>query len=277
MAYTKPTRTKAKTGKRVKHLTIGNTDKYKNYHTITNQEIEAMVPVNFRNVISVLKDVTKKFNKGIIPTETYRYDMTMTSDVIAEKDVIKIIEMGVPFIYHVAIPDSSDRSQADNNKFKITGSLGVTDNIMDALARSSAETAIMYTYSAYAKPLVSEVEKAHECTKVIFEVPLVVPDMSAHNVVVAFDPYKTNIDEVQIDLPPLKQFEIDGGNADVADIRKRFYINKLDGLWYPATKTKYNLYKSLQREFSDWGTYVTMVCQDEKEREALDKLVAEGK
>ena len=132
------------------------------------------------------------------------------------------------------------------------------------LPRSLTKVLFLQKLIGYAKPLVSEVEKAHECTKVIFEVPLVVPDMSAHNVVVAFDPYKTNIDEVQIDLPPLKQFEIDGGNADVADIRKRFYVNKLDGLWYPATKTKYNLYKSLQREFSDWGTDMNTIAEGKR-------------
>lgn len=261
-------------------MTIGNTDKYKNYNSVTDEEIQAMVPVNFGNASKVLKQVSERFNKGEIPTETYRYDMTMATDVLRENTVIQLIEMGVPFIYHVAVTDSSDRSASDNNKYKIQGSLGVTDNIMEALARSSAETAIMYTYSASAKPSVSEVEKAHECTKVIFEVPLIVPDMSAHSVVVAFDPYKTNIDEVQLDLPPLSEQEIDMGsevNSWIVPARKKFYINRLDGLWYPSVKTKYMLYKSLQREFSDWGTYITMICRDEKEQKALDSLVEEGK
>lgn len=269
MVYTKPTRAKS-TGKRNKRLNIGNTDKYNNYNSVTNNEIASAISFDSRGVKKVEKELLRQLNKGIFPTETYRYDKIVHNDYKIESNIIDIIEMEVPFIYHIMIESSG------NNEFSFQYP-NLSDRILDALAKSSAETAVMYTYSSKFPPAVSEVEKAHEATKVVFEVPLIIPDMSAHSVVAAFDPYKANIDEVQIDIPPLTNKEINYGSEGIVTMRKKMYMYEQDKLWHAFPKTKYDMYKALERAFSDWGTYITMVCRDDVEKASLDKLVADGK
>ena len=269
MVYTRPTRAK-NTGKRTKRLNIGNTDKYNNYKSITNDEVSKAVSFDFEGVKKAEKELLRQLNKGIFPTETYRYDKIIHNDYKYESNVIDIIEMEVPFIYHIMIESSG------KNEFQFQYP-NLSDRVLDALAKSSAETTIMYTYSSKFPPAVSEVEKAHEATKVVFEVPLIIPDMSAHSVVAAFDPYKYNIDEVQIDIPPLTNKEINYGSEGIVNMRKRMYLYEQDGLWHAYPKTKYDMYKALKRAFSDWGTYITMVCQNDAEKASLDKLVADGK
>lgn len=276
MVYTKPVHTNnsgSTNNKRKKHLNIGNTDKFNNYQSILSSDISDMVPVMFSNIKKVVKDVEKRINRGEEITQIYRYDKNMSSDILAEKYVIELIEMNVPFIYHIMIRDEKKRSS-------LLANFGVSDKILDALAHSSADTEIMYTYSNKVTPSVNDVMKAHECTKVVFELPLIVPDMSAHKLVVAFEPYKTNIDEVQIDIPPLHDEEIEYGkdvNPGIVHVRKTYYFRKPDGLWYPTAQSKYITYKALKREFSDWGTYITMICRDKEEQAELDRMVKEGK
>lgn len=275
MVYTKPIRTTGN-GKRIKRLTIGNTDKYHNYNSITNAELNSMVPVNRTDIKKILKSVANKIAKGKVDTNTYRYDKPIDSamDSALESNVIDLISLDVNFIYHCKVGH-------------------VSDNVLDTLSRSSGDTAVLFTlgndkdagadnpWEFNKGDKVNNVAKAYEATKVIFEVPIVLPDMNAVTIIKAFEPYATNIDEVQIDIPPLTEEEITYGEdttgSFIVDLRKDCYYIKPDGLWYCYPKNKYTLYKNIERAFSDWGTYVTMICTDNADKAALDKLVLEDK
>ena len=207
MAYTPPTRASSKRS-RSRRLTIGNTDKYKNYNSITTDDVNSMIRINRANI--------KK----------------------------------------------------------------VSDSMLDALSKGLGNTSVLYSYKANYMHSIESVREAHEATRVVFDVPLVIPDMTQQQIISAFEPYKTSIDEVQLDICPLTQEEIDYGKGTekgfMAQFRKTKYYLRPDGKWYSYPKTKYDVFKSVEKAFSSWGTYITMICTDKQDKSELDKLVKEG-
>lgn len=272
MVYTEPIRSKNNNSRRKKRLTIGNTDRFKNYNSITNEELNSMVVINANNILSIRDSVAKKYNAGKVDNNIYRYDKVYEFAVerASENVLLDLLDMGINLVYHVQVGE-------------------VTDKMLDALARSAGDTAILYTLHDKNMHVekgikiidkVNNVMKAHEATKVIFDTALVLPDMSGVDIIKAFEPYATNINEIQIDIPALTTKEIEYGkdtNSFMVDMRKQYYILKTDGLWYCSPKSKYTIYKSIKRAFSDWGTMITMVCKDKAEKRALDKLVESNK
>lgn len=261
MSYTKPIRSKNKT-KRVKRLTIGNTDRYKNYNSITNADIQQQIAINYKNIKTIKNKIEKQLASGTLDTKAvYRYDNVNLYSKLKEPDVIDIIDMGVNLIYHTSFGTLSDK-------------------LLDSLARSVGDTAVLYSIQSEYRPTVGEVQKAHSATKVTFDVSLVLPDMIVSDIVKAFEPYKTDIDEVQVDIPALTDKEINYGNdkkTNIVEFRKTFYTLKIDKLWHCSTQSKYTLYKGIERPFSTWGTYITMICEDNTEKKLLDKMVKDNK
>lgn len=265
MVYTKPTRAERKTTRK-KHLTIGNTDKYNNYSSITEAEISKMKYITKDHVKIIKNNIAKKLNKGRIDNKSYMYErkMSLTPNLPDPNtsDLVDIIGMGVDFTYHAIACE-------------------VPDEILQAMAKSVGKTRVLYTYSSDYYHSVEDVAKAHEATRVVFELPIIVPDVSATDIITAFDPYKTNIDEVQIDVSPLTTEEIEYGldtkNEVIVNLRKSFYFMDIEGIWYPSADSKYRVYKGLEKAFSSWGTYITMICRDDKDKAQLDKLVSENK
>jgi hypothetical protein len=258
MVYTKPTRSTSK--KRRKRLTIGNTDKYNNYKSITNDDLNNMVVINAKNVKLMKAKIEKQLNEGKdITNIMYRYDNIKSEEnIVAEDDLIELLDMGINITYHV-----------------LTGS--ISDKLLNALGSATGTTQILYTLENSYKETVSNLVSAHEATKVVFDVSLILPDMTTADVIKYFSPYATNIDEVQIDIPNLTTKEIMWGNSDIVEMRKAFYLYLPDNLWHCYTKNKYNVFKALERPFSGWGTYLTMVCTNKEEKKALDKMVADKK
>lgn len=260
MVYTKPTRAKEKK-KRYKRLTIGNTDKFKNYNSVSNEKLNKQIPINSSNVFDIYKKVANSLNKGKPPKGNYRYDnfASMNADKnTLESTIVDLVEMGINLTYHVVAND-------------------VSDKMLNALSKGAGNNAVMYSLQETAYD-VNLIQKTHEATKVIFDVALIVPDMGTHKLIKVLYPYKTNIDEVYIDIPPLKTSEIEYGNDLISNLRKQYYyLGTGDNLWHCYTKNKYNIYKDLERPFSDWGTYITMVCTNDVEKKLLDEMVAKGK
>lgn len=262
MAYTPPTRASSKRS-RSRRLTIGNTDKYKNYNSITTDDVNSMIRINRVNIKQTKKALEKKLNKGVIDNHIYIYSegLPNKSEDIEESDIIDLLDMGVDFVYH---PHQRE----------------VSDSMLDALSKGLGNTSVLYSYKANYMHSIEAVREAHEATRVVFDVPLVIPDMTQQQIISAFEPYKTSIDEVQLDICPLTQEEIDYGKGTekgfMAQFRKTKYYLRPDGKWYSYPKTKYDVFKSVEKAFSSWGTYITMICTDKQDKSELDKLVKEG-
>lgn len=253
MGYIKPIKSKGKRGK--KHLTIYNTDHYKNYASTTEAEMDNVVALTGKNLSAYYEELLKHAKLGI-SQDKRNFLYVLSGEAYANEDMLaKFIDLGV----HIQV---------------LTMGL-LSDTILDALAGNKHTSAVYILRSNPAEIVIDNVMKAHEATKVIMDCPVILPDISGYKVIEALSNYRVAIDELQLDFPVLndKELGVDTrGNVLGSINRKPFYYSDLSGKWHVYTEKKYSFYKSIEPSCSSWGIYIKVICEDYSSKQELDKM-----
>ena len=93
MGYIKPIKSKGRRGK--KHLTIYNTDHYKNYSSITEAEMDNVVALTGKNLSAYYEELLKHAKLGI-SQDKRNFLYVVSGEAYANDDMLaKFIDLGV--------------------------------------------------------------------------------------------------------------------------------------------------------------------------------------
>lgn len=260
MAFVEPVKGRTKVKGRKKHLTIYNTDKYYNLNLATAGAERNFVPINALTKAKIDAYFMKATPMEIASSSTV-YSYTQGSQLgigfSSEEYIISLIKKGAIIMYKTYDPRK--------------GHAGIVpDEILDAMAMSNRGGILFGMEADPHRDYIDNVRKAHEATVTYIDCPVVVPDISAERILVSLEPLATNIDEVQIDLPPLHD---EKGHHEIRDWEKPYYyVSATDNLWHVYPKHEFTLFKGLKNSLSAWGMKINMIVYSEEEKKALEEL-----
>ena len=243
---------KQKNKGRKKTLNINNTD---NYYNLTLESVEeqshrmVILPDDAKKIhtaLGVLRNSEEWLNVEKRPTFIY---IPRSIPDIFESGIVDIMEMGVDVTYLTRFP--------------------VSDKVLDTFAKLDLGK-IVYQLGQYpSKPLITNVIKAYEATRVSIDMPVILPNITPYDVIKAMSPFGTSVDNLEIDFPPLHEKEITPFN-------KSYYYMGLtkNPLWHCYPKSQFDFIKSLQRSMSAWGIHIVLTYHSEGEKKSIEELVA---
>jgi len=257
MAFREPTNGNGVARKgRKKHLTIYNTDKYYNLTLSSAEIIKKRIPINIltKPDIDTYMATTSPIDM-LTDDKQFIYDQNSLLD---EDYIITMIKKGMDVYYRSRDPRKGHAGL-------------VPDRILEAYANSNRGAVVFGMEAEPHRDYIANVEKAHEATRVIIDCTVVLPDITASDVVMSLAPLSTNVDEVQVDVVPLRENEI-------ADFRKTYYYFSLaDNLYMPYAKAKFDWFKQIKNPLSGWGMLINMFYRSEDDKKALEDLVKKDK
>ena len=256
MAFREPTKGTKKRKGRQKHLTIYNTDKYYNLVLSPASEVRDRVPVNMLTKADIDTYMATTSPADILmDNKKFVYDQ---GSLLDDNYVITMIRKGMDVNYHTR----------DHRK----GHAGlVPDDVLSAYALSNQGAVVFGMEADPHRDYITNVEKAHEATRVIIDCPVVLPDVEANKVVFALAPLSTNVDEVQVDVMPLH-------DTEMVDFRKAYYYYSIaDDLYVPYPKSKFDWFKYIKNPLSGWGMVINMFYWDDADKTAIEDLVKKDK
>ena len=255
MAFEEPVKGTTKVKGRKKHLTIYNTDKYYNLNLTMAKNERNFIPVNI-----LTEKKIKAYFESTSPMEILKNPavFSYTQDTFLDNDlVLTMINKGAIVMY-----------KTFNGRRGHSGI--VPDEILDALANSNRGGVMFGMEPDPHRDYIDSVAKAHEATMVYIDCPVIVPDISPERVLVSLEPLATNVDEVQIDFPPL---HMDKKHQELRDWEKPYYyITSKDHLWHVYPKHEFKFFLGLKNSLSAWGMQINMVMHDEEEKKAIEEL-----
>lgn len=235
---------------RVKRLNINNTDRHFNVNLMQKQDIEQKVMVTRINE----KEIEE--NMDLLKARSKRFPVRDTTEYIIFQErytndrlIKKVIQHGGGISYY-------------------------TDTILPyyVLTQLSMNLASEVIYSMrkeFTDKEQENIELSYMATKVIIDLPVIIPDINPYDVLISLERLKTNVDKVQVSYPPLHKDEI----AD----RHREYYQQDGDYFYVKPHYKYDYFKYIQTSLSIWKMNIWLVCDNDKDFEAVDKFVQKEK
>lgn len=221
-----------------KTLTIGNTDRYFNLHVMYKDDIKEYIKVTRKNENRIEREIdslisrSSRYNlktdeKYLIFNEKYNNDRLI--------DKLTRHAQSLRFYTDKVAPYYVIKGLANNNQSSIVYQL----------------------HKAYTNKELENIELAYMATKVIIDVPIVIPDINPYEVLDSLSSLATNVDEVHISFPRL-------GKNEIKKRHKKYY--EFDGKKWelrPEEKLKYVEY--LRNSLSIWKMYMYVIANTKED------------
>ena len=251
MAFTPPVNKKTKRTGRTKRLNIYNTDKYYNLMITKAEEVKNYNSVNLSTKPEIDTIILKSSPMDIMLSEDkYLY---VQDEMLEDEYALTMIKKGFNLFYYAKRP--------------------VPSKILEAMAESNRGAIIykMRSNDKIDKEFITNVSDAHACTKVIFDCPVVIPDIAPVDVLTNLAHFSTNVDEVQVDVMPLHDKEIR------AYEKPYYYVELADNLWHCYPKHKFEYFKELKNPLSGWGMLINLLADTDNDYKTLTELMTKDR
>lgn len=236
---------------RVKRLNIYNTDRHYNFNLAMRSDIESKIKVTRLNEqeieaeMDMLRDssgvLLKRNNKEyIIYQEKYKNDR-LIQKLMAHAG-------GVSYYTNTIVPY----------------------HILKELAKNLNGECIYALKKKYTLEEIYNINLAFMATRVVIDVPVVLPNLNPYDVLFSLFDLKTDVDNVQFSFPPLRDYELGERN-------KHFYELKEDGLYYMKDRYRFSFFKYVQTSMSIWNMNIVLICESEKMFDTLESKVVKDR
>lgn len=231
-------------GAKKKSLTIGNTDRYFNLHVIHRDDIDSMVKVTEQTEDKILQELEK------LEQASRRYTL---------KDDQRYLYFNRGFNNDRLL----DLLTSHGGEVHFYTTTTVPYYVLKQLAKNKNSSVIYGLSNTYTHNQIDNIGLSYMATHVTMDIPVVIPDINPYKILDNLSNLKTNVDEVQLSFPRLKE---------IRDNQKPYY--SFDGEMYdvkPEEKIKYAEY--LRNSLSIWKMYLYIIANTDKDYKALDKSI----
>lgn len=229
-----------------KTLTIGNTDRYFNLHILPLEEVKKYTKVTRTNENRIERDMDK------LEAQSKRYQ-------------IKGNEKYVVFNERYNNDRLIDKLTRHAESLRFYTDKVAPYYVIKGLAKSDQSSVVYSLRKGYTIKELENIELAYMATKVIIDVPIVIPDINPYEVLDSLSQLATNVDEVHVTFPRLSKTEVKK--------RHEKYYNFDGEKWdvKPEEKIKYVEY--IRNSLSIWKMYLYIVSNSEADYEELSKYI----
>ena len=233
---------------RIKRLNIGNTDKHFNVNLMKRKDIEDKTMIHRLNEDDIEEQMDYLADKSRrIPLRDGKEYIIFQEKYTNDKMIRKVIAHGGSVSYY-------------------TNTI-VPYYVLEQLAQHTSSEAIYAIQSEYTDEQIENIELAYMATRVVIDCPVIMPDMSPYDLLFALHDLKTDVDQVQLSFPPLRE---------ITDRHKEYY-QQIEGLYHVKPKYKYQYFKYIQNSLSLWKMNIWIVADNNRDYQALEKMVNEEK
>lgn len=240
---------------RVKRLNIYNTDRYFNINLMKKEDITSKIKVTRFNEEEIEKEMDKLASESV-DTPIGRLDKKNNKSYLLYQErytndrlIQKLLKHGGSVSYY-------------------TDTI-VPYYIVEQISKNLTSEVIYPTKKHYTNREIENVQLAFTACPVTIDCPVVLPDTSPYDVLFALHPLKTNVDKIQISFPRLTEEEI--------SIRHKEFYHKVGNYYEVRPECKYKFFKFVQTSLSIWAMNIWLVCDNDKDYEAIDRFVQKEK
>lgn len=231
---------------RQKRLNILNTDRHFNINLMRASDIEKKVKVNRLNEATIEKEMDELARKSKRyplrnKTEYIIYQEKYTNDNLIQK----VIKHGGGITYYT--------------------STIIPYYVLTQLAMNLNSEVVYSIRKNFTDREQENIELSYMATRVIIDVPVVIPDISPYELLFSLEKLKTDVDKIQLSFPPLRPEEISE--------RHKEYYEQVGDLFYVKAQYKYEYFQYIQTSLSLWKMNIWIVTTTEEEYEAMDKII----
>lgn len=231
---------------RQKRLNINNTDRHYNINLMQAKEIENKVMVTRLNEKEIEEnmDSLAKRSRRFPVRDTLEY-IIFQERYTNDRLIKKLIQHGGSITYY-------------------TNTI-LPYYVLTQLSMNLSSEVVYSMRKEFTDKEQENIELSYMATKVIIDLPVVIPDINPYDVLMSLEKLKTNVDNVQLSYPPLHKSEI-------ADRHKEYYEQKGD-FFYVKPHYKYDYFKYIQTSLSIWKMNIWLVCDNDLDFIAVDRFV----
>lgn len=230
-----------------KNLTIGNTNRYVNFHLLDKSEIAKKIKVsslNAKEIEEEMDELAKQSRR--IPKKNDKEYIVYHEKYVNDTLVDKIIKHGGKVSYYTTTI--------------------VPYYILKKLSMNLDSEVIYAARKTFTPEECHNVELAYTATKVIIDIPIVIPDTNPYDCLFSLHSLKTNVDRVQLSFPPLQPSEHRG-------FRDAYYKEKDDGLFHLDPYHKYEFTQRIRVSLSIWKMYVYLITENEEDYREINQYL----
>lgn len=229
-----------------KTLTIGNTDRYFNLHIKPIDEIEEYTKVTRTNENRIEREMDK------LISQSKRYKVRGSE---------KYIVFNEKYNNDRLIDKLTNHAQA----LRFYTDRVAPYYVIKGLAKSDHSSIVYGLRKTFTNKELENIELAYMATRVIIDVPVVIPDINPYEVLASLSPLATNVDEVHVSFPRLSKSEIRNRH------KKYYYFDGEKWDVNPEEKIRYVEY--LRESLSIWKMYLYIVSNSENDSNALESYI----
>lgn len=227
-----------------KSLTIGNTDRYFNIHLKHRNELDNFVKVTRRNENKIEREMDLLIDKS------KRYTI---------RDDKKYLLFNEKYNNDRLI----DKLTKHSGEMRFYTNGNAPYYVVKGLANHKKSSIVYNLRKGFTQQEIENISLSFMATKVIVDVPIIIPDINPYEVLDSLSYIKTNVDEVHVSFPRLKKIRPD----------QEFYYD-FDGEFYdikPSEKIKYTEY--LRASLSIWKMYLYVIANTDSDYKELDTII----
>ena len=227
-----------------KSLTIGNTDRYFNLHLKHRKEIDSFIKVTRRNENKIEREMDKLIEQST------RYSI---------RDSKKYLLFNEKYNNDRLI----DKLTKHSGEMRFYTNKNGPYYVVKGLANHKKSSIVYSLRKGFSQEEIENISLTFMATKVIIDVPIVIPDINPYDILDSLSYIKTNVDEVHVSFPRLKSIQ---------DKHKEYYV--FDGEMYdvkPSEKIKYIEY--LRASLSIWKMYLHVIANTDKDYQELNTII----
>lgn len=233
---------------RVKKLNIFNTDRYFNVNLMKRTDIEE------KRKITRLNEATIEEEMDLLEARSRKYPVRDTNSYLIFQEkytndalIEKVISHGGEVSYYTDTV--------------------VPYYVLKQLAMN-LESEVIYTLRPeFTEKEQENIELSYMATRVVIDVPIVLPDMSPYDLLFILHPLKTNVDRVQLSFPPLHKDELSERHMEYYE-----QVPNTD-LYTMKPHYKYSFFKYIQTSLSIWKMNIWIVCDNTADYDAMNNFV----
>lgn len=140
--------------------------------------------------------------------------------------------------------------------------------IINKLSSVPNSEVVFYCKKEHELEDVLNIQHASMATKTTIDVPIVLPDINPYGILLSLHPLRYHVDNVKLSFPSLTKSEIQGRH-------KKYYVY-YNGAYHLKSRYKFQFFKFVQEPLSSWKMNIWLVCDTDRDREEITKLIKKG-
>lgn len=231
---------------RTKRLNIGNTDRMFNINLMRESDIEEKIKVTRLNEKEIEEnmDVLEKRSRKLPLKDSNEY-LVYQEKYTNDRLLNKLFSHGGMITYY-------------------TNTI-IPYYVLQKLSMNLNSEVVYSIRKPFSDEEQENIELSYMATRVIIDIPVVIPDMNPYDILFTLEKLKTNVDSVQISFPRIHK-------SNIKEHHKEYY-EKSGDFYYAKPNYKYMYFKYVQTSLSIWKMNIYLVANDDDDYKALEKLV----